>query len=175
MKKKFLIIVLTLIFGCASQKNKESKKNYEITDSVTLKLNPTDSIKVNELRFKPNFSSDDLQKFMFNKYGKWNNLIATDRKENILVWENIKLFDDNGELFTVAVSGDDKKFELMKVNGKQKYGRIFYCSAIVFNSKDFDCLQPSSELKDNIAQYFINAVKSVDENNGTFKNEINTN
>ena len=114
-----------ITLGCATHKTKENKKNYEITNSVTLKLNQTDSIKVNELRFKPNFSSADLQKFLFSKYGKWNNSIETDRKQNILVWENIKLLETSDELFTVAASGEDRKFEIIKINGNQKYGRIF--------------------------------------------------
>jgi len=171
MKKIYLILILIITLGCASHKTSEKKK-YEITDSVTFKLNQTDSINVNELRFKPNFSSADLQKYLFIKYGKWDNFIKTDRRQNVLVWENIKLFETSDELFTVAASGEDRKFETIKINGNQKYGRIFYCSAIVFNSSNFDCFQSSSELKDSIAEYFLKGVKSVNKKNELFEKEI---
>ncbi len=174
MKIIYSSLIFFIILGCASQQTKENKKNYEITDSVILKLNSTDSIQVNELRFKPKFSSTDLQKFMFNEYGKWNNSIESDRKEDILVWENIKLFDSSVELFTVAICGEDKKFKTIKVDGNQKYGRIFYCSAIVFNSKQIDCFQSSSELKDSLAEYFINGAKSVANKNKQFEKEISS-
>lgn len=111
MRRTFIVIILALSFGCAAKKANENRKNYEITDSVTLKLNSIDSIKVNELRFKPNFSSTDLQKFLFNKFGKWNNSIKTDRELNTLVWDNIKLFETRDELFTVAASGEDRKYQ----------------------------------------------------------------
>ncbi|MDX5584421.1 MAG: hypothetical protein QNK20_05740 [Aureibaculum sp.] len=172
MRKTFIIIILAFSFGCASQKANENRKNYEITDSVTLKLNSTESIKVNELRFKPNFSSTDLQKFLFEKFGKWNNSIKTDRKLNILVWENIKLFETRDELFTVAASGEDRKFEIIKINGNQKYDRIFYCSAIVFNSKNVDCLESSSEIKDTLAKYFIDGTKSINKKDLIFEKEL---
>ena len=175
MKKIFFLIILLAALGCVSQKTKENRKNYEITDSVTIKLNPTDSINVNELRFTPNFSSTDLQKFLFKKYGKWSNSIEIDRELNILVWEKIKLLETSDELFTIAASGEDKKFEIIKINGNQKYGRIFYCSAIVINSKNVDCFQPSSELKDTLAEYFINGTKSINKKDLLFEKELTLN
>ncbi|MBT8260476.1 MAG: hypothetical protein KJN82_04115, partial [Bacteroidia bacterium] len=92
---------------CISKKN--DSKGYEITDSISLKLNSNDSINLNELRFVPNYSATDLQKFLFNKYGKWNSSISTNRTLSILVWEKIKLLETSDELFTVAASGEDKK------------------------------------------------------------------
>ncbi len=92
-----------------------------------------------------------------------------------MIWENIKLLDSSEELFTIAVSGEDRKFETIKINGNQKYGRLFYCSAIVFNSKNIDCFQSSSELKDTLAEYFISEVKYVDKKNELFEKETNTN
>jgi len=172
MKKIHLILIFIITFGCASHK---AKKNYEITESATLTLNQTDSIKVNELRFTPNFSATDLQKFLFRKYGKWNSSIKTDKKQDVLVWENIQLLETSDELFTIAASGKYKKFETIKVNGNQKYGRIFYCSAIVVNSKNFDCLQSSSKLKDSLVTYLMNGVKSVNEKDELFEKEISTN
>ena len=175
MKNIHIILIFITLLGCASHKTGDNKKSYEIIDSISLKLNKSDSIQANELRFKPKFSSADLQKFLFNKYGKWNNLIKTDRDQNILVWENIRLLENSEELFTIAASGEDRKFEIIKINGIQKYGRIFYCSAIVFNSKNVDCLQSASELKDSLAEYLISRVNSVNKKNELFEKEINSN
>ncbi|MCK7591094.1 hypothetical protein M0G43_10955 [Subsaxibacter sp. CAU 1640] len=170
MKIINLLVIFIVICGCAPH-NSKTIDNYEISNSVTLKLTPFDSLQVNELRFRPKFDSDDLQKFMFNKYGAWNHSIQSDRKENILVWENVKLLDDNEELFTIAVGGDHERFKTIKINDHQNYGQIFYCSAIVLDSKGFDCFKPSSYLKNKLATYLIMGAKSVNKTNVQFEKE----
>ncbi|TYC18154.1 hypothetical protein ES677_01885 [Bizionia gelidisalsuginis] len=172
---KTLILLLTLIvlcLSCSSQKRNSKKNNFEIFDSITFKFNKTDSLLVHEMAFTPKYEATDLQRFMFSTYGKWNNTIQTEDKLRYLVWKNIKLLDHKDALFTVAVGGKDKKTELLKVNGKPKYGRIFYCSAIVFNVNNYDCFKPESLLKEALANYFINGVKTNKKGNKEFEKEI---
>jgi len=70
-----IVLLVFLTFSCASQKNKSRYKSYEIFPSLS--LNDSNSTKINELKFKPYFNSMDSQKFMFQKFGKWNNINAT--------------------------------------------------------------------------------------------------
>lgn len=172
MKKYQLVFIFIIIFSCASHNAKTRGKNYEIGTHTTLTLNETDTVNVNKMSFQTKYSATDLQKYLFNTYGKWTNTIESDRDFPYLIWENLKLLKNSDQLFTVAASGEDYKFETIKINGVQKYGRILNCSAIVFNGQDVDCLQESSEIKDELAHYFINGVKSVTKKNKLFEKEI---
>ncbi|MBQ0768054.1 MAG: hypothetical protein KBT58_02110 [Bizionia sp.] len=174
MKKIQLVFICIIIFSCASHTSKTSKKNYEIGQHTTLRLNETDTIKVNKLGFTPKYSATDLQKYLFNTYGKWTNTIESDKDYPYLIWENLKLLKNSDQLFTVAASGEDYEFKTVKINGVQKYSRILYCSALVFNAQGVDCLQESSKIKDELAQYFISGVKSVKKKNTLFEKEIST-
>ncbi len=160
MRSIYLLLIITFFQGCAAKENKKIEKQYIIANSTVL-YNEKDSVTVNELGISPKYTSNDLQIFLFKNYGKWDNVIEVDRKTPMLVWKNIKLFETRDELFTVLASGEDKKFETIKINGDQKYHRKFYCSAIVFNSKGADCFRPTSDLKDDLAEYFIKGLESI--------------
>lgn len=174
MKKQYLVVVFIIIFSCASHNAINTNKNYEIGSKTTLALNKTDTIKVNKLVFMPKYRATDLQKYQFTTYGKWTNTIEADRDIPYLIWENLKLLKNSDQLFTVAASGEDYKFKTIKINRVQKYRRIVYCSALVFNAQGIDCLKASSEIKDELAQYFINGVNSIKKKNHLFNKEIQT-
>ena len=155
----FIIISAFLIFNCATQKNNSRLKSYEIFPSLS--WNDSDSTKVNELKFKPVFNSMDSQKFMFQKFGMWNNSISINRTHPLLIWSELKLFDWSDELYTVGVSGE-----------KEDY--IYYCSALVYNSKSEDCLKENSKVKDSLVNFFILGTEKIINSNKEFENKIKT-
>ena len=161
MSKTILLLILSACMACASHKSKERRDIYEISDSVTLKLNHTDSVKVNDLRFSPASGPTALQRFMFNKFGQWDSSMESDNKFEYLIWTDVKLFEDNEELFSVAIGGDARELETIKINGKQEYAEISYCSAIVFDSKGRDCFRASSDVRDLLVEYFMEGADSV--------------
>ncbi len=172
MKNYILLMISILILGCSSQKIDKRYTSYEIEPSIKLTLNEIDSTYLNELRFTPYFDSKDLQKFLFQKYGKWDNLIITERKSPFLVWKDLKLFDWSEESFTIGASGEDSEFDLLKINGIQRKGKITYCSAIVLNLNGDDCLNDNYKEKDSIVRLFIRGTENINKNDVSFENEI---
>lgn len=170
MRNISFVLILMMILGCASSKSFYTK--YKIIDHVFLQLNDGDSIKVNQLIFKAKHNATDLQRFLFSEYGKWNKVIKTERNQNILVWDNIKLLEDNDELFTVFASGEDKEPLHFEFNGQKKQIEASHCFAIVFNANDIDCLQHSSKLKNSIAKFLVQGSKSISKKNELFKSEV---
>jgi len=130
MKKIHLMMILSiLLLACSSIKRNEEYGNYEIGTKTTLKYSDTDSLVVNDLRFKPYFDSQDAKKFMYQNFGKWNNVVYTKMKLPILVWDKLKLFEWSDEIYTVGVGGEDYEVELMKINdNKSSRSRGFFVS-----------------------------------------------
>jgi len=161
MKKRhyYLFILLFLIFGCVSQKTNSRFKTYEIFPSLSLQ-EPYD-VKVNELKFMPKYNAIDAQKFMFQKFGKWNNILSVNRTYPLLIWSDLKLFDWSDELYTVGVGGDRKKYS-------------YYCSAFVLNSKSEDCLVEKSEVKDSLVNLFMLGTEQIRKVDKQFETEIKT-
>lgn len=155
-----IIIVLIILQGCYSQNPQSFDRKHEIGRSLILTTGK-DTIKAYELGVKPKYSSKDLQTFLFKKYGNWDFIIPIDRETPVLVWEQIKLLDNSDELFTVFASGENRQFKTVKINGKQKYGRLFYCTVSVFDSNNADCFAPASELREVLTNYFAEGVKSI--------------
>lgn len=154
-----LAILLCLIFNCGVTHNTNRYTSYEIFPS--LKLNDSSSSTINELKFEPYYNPTDAQRLMFQKFGKWNNTIYIDRAYPLLVWSDIKLFSWSDDLYTVGVSGENT--ELSK-----------YCSALVFNSKNEDCLLKHSKIRDSIVNFFIKGTEQTVKSDKKFKKEFKT-
>ena len=154
-----IILLAFLIFSCASQKNNNRYNSYEIFPSLS--LNDSDTTKIYELKFKPFFNSEDSQKFMFQKFGKWNNVNYINRTYPLLVWSDLKLFSWSNELYTVGVSGENN-------------GLIKYCSTLVINSRGEDCLSENSKIKDSIVNLFIKGTENIIKSDKEFEKEIKT-
>ncbi len=130
---------------------------YEISPSLSLeKLYPTT---INELKFMPNFDSKDAQLLMFQKFGKWDNAISIKRSHPLLVWTNLKMFNNSDELYTVGVSGERKE-------------KMYYCSAFVLNSNDEDCLIENSMVKDSLISFFIQGTERIIKSDLEFESEM---
>jgi len=98
------------------------------------------------LKFNAVASAMYTQKIMFDKFGKWTTAVPSGNNNGfILIWENIKLFDDKEELFTIMASGTESWEEML-------------ASVMAFDSKNNDCLTEKSEFKKEIIDYFSNAI-----------------
>lgn len=172
MKKMKLIILLFVLSSCTAKKIDNSFRGYETEPSVNLMFNGTESILLNELKFHPYYNSNDLQKFLFQKFGKWDNVIVTERAIPFFVWSEIKLLDGSNELFTIGASGEDSKIHLIKINGDYRKGRIYYCSAIVLNENDVDCFNKTSKNKDSIVKTLMEGAKHIKLNDSIFEYEM---
>ena len=145
--KTILILIVFILSSCGVQKRDSRLKSYEIYPSINLKgYNKNEMI--NELKFEPKYSELDAIQYMYQKFGKWNNSISIDRKYPLFVWKNIKLMDGTNELYTVAVSGE-------------KFERLYYCSAIVYNSKNENSFNDNSPVKDTLIKIFIKGTENI--------------
>ena len=79
--------------------------NYDIIKTpLTVKNN---TINLNELRFNAVLSAMYTKKVMYDKFGKWAKEIRPNNKTHpILLWENVKLFENENKLFNVYANGD---------------------------------------------------------------------
>lgn len=173
-KTNLLVIVSMLILGCSSQKIEKRYTSYEVDSQIKLKFNKTDSLFIYELKFKPYQNSKDLQKFLFQKYGKWDNVIITERTSPFLIWADLKLLDWSDELFTIGASGENSEYNTLKINGSQQKVKISYCSAIILDSKGVDCFNDFYKEQDTIINFLIRGTESININDLEFEKELNT-
>lgn len=160
--------------SCATKKNTESKTSYEISkNQVELILEDNKTRSVNELRLSTNHNSRDLQRFLFEEYGKWDSRLKSNASKEYLTWSNIKLLDDSDELFTVyAGSVKEKKVLPIKLNDKEKYYYIEYAAAILLDSNNKDYLATSPNKKYRIIDYLAIGANSVSKKNKAFKKAL---
>lgn len=152
--KKIIPYILTLlallVISCSATKQSgkvllENNKNIEI-DSV-LTVNNNDSLYFNQLRLHLS-SALYLQKYMFKKFGDWDEAIVVSDYKNYLVWKNCKLFDEKDELYTVAASGIETSKEM-------------YTSVIVQSQDNIDLLAKNSKLRDSLVSLFYYGAKKT--------------
>ena len=175
MKKTLLILSISLIsFSCNSQKkiknNKEKgvgiaqktanpntpyiyKKgflNYNIVKIPVIQKN--DTITLNELKFNAVYSAMYTKKVMYDKFGKWAKEIRPNNESHpILLWENVKLFEDENKFFTIYANGDENWNEI-------------YASVLVYDNEKNDCLKENNSLRDKIVHYFSNSIQNLNDN-----------
>ena len=163
-----VIITLLVSFSCSSQ-NVSSKKGIGIAQKTANPNTPyiykngflnykivkipvvqnSDTINLNELKFNATFSAMYSKKVMFDKFGKWTKEVRpNNEKHPILVWDKVKLFDDDNQLFTVYANGDENWNEI-------------YASVLVFNLDQKDCLSEESNYKEKIIAYFSNGIQNL--------------
>ena len=121
--------------------------NYTIINIPVIQEN--DTINLNELKFNATYSATYTQKVMFDKFGKWTKEIRpNNEKYPILVWDKIKLFEDDNQLFTVFANGDENWNEI-------------YSSVLVFNSDQKDCLSEESIYRQKIITFFSHGIQKL--------------
>ena len=176
MKKTLLILTIALIsFNCSVQRIKKnnSKKgvgiahktanpntpyiykngylNYDILKIPVSQKN--DTIYVNQLRFNAVLSAMYTKKAMYERYGIWTKEIRPNNESHpILVWENVKLFDNEGRTFTIYANGNENWNEI-------------YASVLVFDNNKRDGLSEDYPDKNRIINFFSNSIKNLNDKN----------
>ena len=172
MKNPLLLLITLLIsFSCSSQKSTEKTTekgvgvaqktanpntpyiykngflNYNILKIPVIQKN--DTITLNELKFNAVFSAMYTKKVMYDKFGKWTKEIRPNNERHpILLWENVKLFEDENKLFNVYANGDENWNEI-------------YASVLVYDDQNNDCLQENNLLKEKIVNYFSKGIQNL--------------
>ncbi|MCG7282017.1 hypothetical protein MHJ94_12030 [Chryseobacterium taklimakanense] len=174
MKNTLLLLIsLLILFGCSSQSTNKTKEkgigiaqktanpntpyiykkgflNYNILKIPVIQKN--DTITLNELKFNAVFSAMYTKKVMYDKFGKWTKEIRPNNEPHpILLWENVKLFEDENKLFSVYASGDENWNEI-------------YASVLVYDDQKNDCLKENNLLKEKVVNYFSNGIQNLNNN-----------
>ncbi len=160
MKKTIPCILILLIISCATlkQSGKELLINNEDIEIVkVLTINNNDSLHINELRLHLS-SALYTKKFMFKKFGIWDEVIKINEHKNYLIWNKCKLFDEKDEFYNVAASGVESRNEM-------------YSSVIIINENNIDLLAENSKLKDTLISMFHYGIKKTSLSKDKFYNE----
>ena len=131
MRKSFYFFFYLLFFSCSSTiKFSENKTISHFKIVTTPILVEKNTIYVNELRFYKIKSAKDGIKLMYLNFGKWNKKIEGIHQKNIhsFIWENVKLLDENNNLFTVVADGTETETD-------------YFASIKIFDDTQKDCLK----------------------------------
>ena len=175
MKKVLLIFITLISFSCSAQRIKKNNRekgvgiaqktanpntpyiykngylNYNILKIPVIQKN--DTIDLNVLRFNAVFSAMYTKKVMYDRYGKWTKEIRPNNESHpILIWENVKLFDNEDRKFTVYANGDENWNEI-------------YASVLVFDNKKLDCFSEDYPDKNRIIDFFSSSIKNLNNKN----------
>lgn len=175
MKKVLLIFITLISFSCSAQRIKKNNRekgvgiaqktanpntpyiykngylNYNILKIPVIQKN--DTINLNVLRFNAVFSAMYTKKVMYDRYGKWTKEIRPNNESHpILIWENVKLFDNEDRKFTVYANGDENWNEI-------------YASILVFDNKKLDCFSEDYPDKNRIIDFFSSSIKNLNNKN----------
>jgi len=151
MKNICTFIFVMILIGCSSQNTtiKKRMKRSKIEIATFLTVQENDSFNIKELRFNRVTSAGSTQRMMFKKFGKWDREIRpNNEKHPMLVWENLKLFESQNDLFSVAAYGSETY-------------RKMYASIVVFDSKNKNCFNESYKTKDQLVEYFTKAMRNI--------------
>ncbi len=161
--KLVMIFFFLSIFSVQAQTSEKNKcytylknnyKQYRIHKFFS--INKKDTLSVNTARYECVYSTLYLNKVMFDKYGKWDELYRlAEPKQVVLVWNNIKLFDDSEIKYTIATSG-------LEGDG------LMYTSVFVFDENNNDMFSESSTKKDFLLRYFGKLIKKNKSSNKDF-------
>lgn len=178
MKNIALILsILLLTVNCSAQKNKKINrekgigvaqktanpntryiyKNGYINFNIEKIPVPQKNDTLNKLKFNAVYSAMYTQKVMYDKFGQWNKEIRpNNEKHPILVWEKVKLFDDENKLFSVYADGEERWEEI-------------YASVLVFDENKNDCLEDNSPYKNKVTNYFAEGIQNLSKNEDFYK------
>lgn len=140
------VSILIFLFGTASFAQETDKCNFILKENKfsTAKVKSVesivgqDTIAINELRFTCTICACTTGQIMFDRFGKWSKALPN----KMLVWQNVKLFDDSNKKYTVATSGNESFQSL-------------YSSVMVFDENNQDMLREESS---KIISYFTEMI-----------------
>lgn len=129
--------------------------NYETVELPVLR--DGDTIRLNELRYNEVYTAMYTKQVMFDKFGNWTKEIWFEGAYSpVLLWENVKLFDDETELYSVSANGVETMEEM-------------YASVIVFDAQNKDCLTIGHAKKGKIVSFFAEGIKSAKKDSPFYK------
>ena len=158
MKNLLPILLFALLFSC-SQKTIHFTSKYE--QKYTILPVPIvveqDTTWVNELRFYKIKSAKDTQKLMFDKFGKWNEMLEGKYQENIsqLVWNDRIILNDTTQ-FLIVADGTETQLE-------------FFASVMIFDKKNNDCLSNSNPLRQLLVEFFASQMNNLSSDQTFYK------
>ena len=109
----------------------------------------TDTVTINELKFNAVLSSMYTKRVMYDKFGKWTKEVRPNNERHpILIWEKIKLFENEDKRYTIYADGSENWNEI-------------YASVLVFDENDKDCLSDESTIRKEIINLFSDGIKNL--------------
>jgi hypothetical protein len=166
MKQNLLytFIYSILLISCkASEKGVDEKCPHYISKSIkNTKIDQfkyivnEDTLTYNEVKFYCVYNTSCYtKKIMFDNFGKWNREIHSNgEKHPILLWEDIKLFEKDSTLFTIATLGDENI-------------KTIYASFMAFDNEGNDLLK-NNIYKEKLINYFKNLIDNSNPDKGAF-------
>jgi hypothetical protein len=151
----FTIIIALIITSCSStvKVNEHPCKPLLRNNHKTILIDKfksivgNDTLYLNEVKYECVFTVFYLKKGMYDRFGKWNQVIYPEGEYHpILLWKNVKLFPNDTTEFTVATSGEES-------------AETIYASALVFDKKNNDLLSDDSEYQTKLIEYFSKMIK----------------
>lgn len=159
-KRSFILCVLTLLcfsfYAQGQWKNKYPKNSFKsvnIENFISIVNN--EPVILKELRFSGVHDRYYLHKGMFDNFGVWTQSIYAKQYDTLLVWNDVKLFNNSDKLFKVATKG-------------HREGSHVFTSVLIFDENNRDQFIPQSELKNQLTTYFTNLIKNNDASNVDF-------
>lgn len=156
MKGFYLITLLLLTISCSSSQRaakrdkcpKIYKNNYtKILNEKYKTIYNKDTVTYNQIKFECVYSSFYTHKVMYDKFGKWDNVIyPSNNKYPILMWEKVNLFSD-GKEYTILTTGIEE-------------WKHIYASVMVFDKNEVDLLSADSKEREKLTNYFANLIKN---------------
>jgi len=159
----FTALTLLITSYALAQKNEEQscqfilKNEYQsITEEdFKLKLHKKKLI-LNEIKYQCAYSAMYTSKGMFDRFGKWDEVIFSKNKTRpLFLWENVKLFPDDTISFNVVAHGLENE-------------KTTYASVMVFDKAYKDLLSENSDYKTKLKDNFSVVIRTNDPNQTKF-------
>ena len=163
MKKSILLYtIIAILFACSSKKDISEKKCNQIYrndfrniffDTFITTLD-RDTISYTVLKFQCVYSGTYTSKVMFDKYGKWDKIVYAEKNIPLFIWEKVKLFESDNSTFTI-------------ITGLRENSEII-TNVMVFDEFNNDMLSLNSSYREQLINYFSDAIRSNDETKTDF-------
>lgn len=165
MKYVLLTLITTLlIISCSSVKIEPERRcksilinDYKnIVEDKFISIVNNDTLLLNEIKYECVYSAMYIKKGMYDRFGKWHQIIYTnENKHPIFLWNNIKLFENDSTEFKVVANGLENT-------------QTIYASVLVFDKENKDLLADDSQYKEKLIEYFSEMIKTNNNNKRDF-------
>ncbi|MCH8536004.1 MAG: hypothetical protein LAT51_13110 [Flavobacteriaceae bacterium] len=150
MKNIFVVLFIFNLISCSTSKVTMEATDYKDLEIIeNTKIDSSDAINYNELRFYDIQSANDTMKLMYLNFGDWDGLEESSYMLNThsKIWEDVELFDDM-QTFTIIADGTETKVD-------------YFASLKIIDSTGNDCLKDEHPLKNKLIHLFYNKFKKT--------------